>query len=484
MLSRSSNLSYLLPIVASSSVSFALCVAMSVFLFREQSTSAITLGENISTQRACADLEESVTDLIVLLKDRVEGVAALNDRVLLHIETSRKYVNSPEEHALLDKIDSSFHNYLQIWSQLSNAPQPEHEGHVKKALQILEQETNVHTQTLNQLNNEEIGHARQNHRTILRRLAWGLGAIGASGAFAGVFLGYGVARGLARSIQKLQVQVQAAAGKLGYDLPPVELSITGDMDHLDRQVQSLVGKVEHVVDRLHQREREVLRAEQLAAVGQLAAGMAHEIRNPLTSIKMLVQAGSEMGNSDGLPKEDLRIIETEVRRVERSLQTFLDFARPPKLAKTVGQLAKVVDRTLELTRGRVSKQHVRVHYTPPPEPLVVNADIDQMQQVLVNLVLNALDAMPGGGDLTIELQQEDSNVLMRVADTGVGIADEIRERIFEPFMSTKDTGLGLGLVISKRIVEDHGGTLRFESPLGGGAAFAVRLPTTDLPSRA
>src|SRR5439155_11306425 len=131
----------------------------------------------------------------------------------------------------------------------------------------------------------------------------------------------------------------------------VVLAEGDDFASLDRQVKDLVGQVVQVVEKLQQREREVLRAERLAAVGQLAAGVAHEIRNPLTSIKMLVQTGRESGPG-GLADEDLGVIEQEIRRLERSLQTFLDFARPPRLERSRRDLVPLVEHTLNLLRGR------------------------------------------------------------------------------------------------------------------------------------
>jgi signal transduction histidine kinase len=195
----------------------------------------------------------------------------------------------------------------------------------------------------------------------------------------------------------------------------------------------------------------------------------------MTSIKMLVQAGREGGDT-GLAPDDLDVIEREVRRVERSLQTFLDYARPPKPAKVLTDLVKVARETVDLTRGRAARQQVVVRLVDLDGPMTLDADPDQLRQVLVNLTLNALDAMPRGGELTLEVGGDEPEAVIRVTDTGTGIAAEIRERLFEPFASTKETGLGLGLVICLRIVEDHGGSIAAENPPGGGARFTVRLP--------
>jgi signal transduction histidine kinase len=307
-------------------------------------------------------------------------------------------------------------------------------------------------------------------------MAWGLVGVGTLGSLAGLLLGYGVARGLRRSIHRLQVSVRAAADKLGQDLPAVDMPEPGDLDGLNEQMRGLAEQVEQVVQQLQQREREVLRAEQLAAVGRLAAGVAHEIRNPLTSIKMLVQTGREETAAGGLPADDLTVIELEIRRIERSLQTFLDFARPPKLQRAQLDLGPLVEHVLSVIRGRAVKQNVEVFFDRPQGSMVVEADADQLRQVLVNLVLNALDAMAQGGRMEIRLRPAHDAVELSVSDTGPGIAAAILPRLFEPFVSDKETGLGLGLSVSKRIVEEHGGSLRGMNRHEGGACFVLTLP--------
>ena len=160
---------------------------------------------------------------------------------------------------------------------------------------------------------------------------------------------------------------------------------------------------------------------------------------------MLVQANCEEAEARGLPVEDLQIIEQEIRRMERCLQTFLDFARPPQLERRPVSLAVLVQRMFTLVEGRARKQHVTLHFRPPTTPVIVEADADQMQQLLVNLALNALDAMPQGGSLDISLGVPvHGQVELRVHDTGPGIAPALLPRLFEPFVSSKETGLGLG----------------------------------------
>jgi two-component system sensor histidine kinase HydH len=293
-------------------------------------------------------------------------------------------------------------------------------------------------------------------------------------------LGYAMARSIHQSIYQLSVRIRDAAGRLSSDVPPVMLEEPSDLPDLHRQMQGVVDEIERVVERLQQREREVLRAEQLAAVGQVAAGVAHELRNPLTSVKMLVQTGLEGPKPAGLAADDLVIIEHEVRRMEACIQTFLDFARPPHSERQRTDLLTVVRRALALVEGRARRQKVKCLADLPAGPVELNIDGNQIQQVLVNLLLNAVDALPQGGTVRLEVRtpsNETNSVVVQVQDDGPGLAPEVQKRLFEPFVSTKETGLGLGLSICRRLVEAHGGAIHGANAPEGGALFAFTLPT-------
>ena len=271
-------------------------------------------------------------------------------------------------------------------------------------------------------NAAQIEASEQANREGVQWLARGLVAVGGAAAVAGLVMGYGVARGLHRTIHRLQVHVQDAAGKLGQEWPAIVFTEEGDLDRLHDQVEALVGQVEDVVGRLRQREQEVLRADQLAAVGQVAASVAHEIRNPLTSIKMLVQGALEERGGAGpgrtahpgpegppgtsrasallepLEPTDLQVIEQEIRRMERRCKTFLDFARPPRPERTCVDLS----HRRRTDAGPVARAG-RTGSSGPATPQArgagqVEADGEQLQQVLVNLTLNALDASRAAGE--------------------------------------------------------------------------------------
>jgi two-component system sensor histidine kinase HydH len=309
-----------------------------------------------------------------------------------------------------------------------------------------------------------------------------------------LLLGFAMARSLRRSIYQLSVRIRDAAGRLDRELGSLTLEEDSDLSTLHRQMQGLIEKIEQVVGQLQQREGEVLRADQLAAVGQVAAGVAHELRNPLTSVKMLVQTGLEGQPPAGLPAEDLAIMEDEIRRMEQCIQLFLDFARPPRSERRPTNLTEVIRRVVTLIEGRARRQKVDLCTDCPLEPITRIIDPGHIHQVLLNLLLNSLDALPHGGQIRITVRPTRSAecqgnrsalpvsrsalevVEVRVQDSGPGIAAHIHDRLFEPFVSSKETGLGLGLSICKRLIEAHGGTIHGENSLEGGAVFSFTLP--------
>ena len=194
---------------------------------------------------------------------------------------------------------------------------------------------------------------------------------------------------------------------------------------------------------------------------------------------MLVQSGQETAddpNQSSLSTEDLRVIETEIRRMESSLRTFLDFTRPPRLERRPTVVLTMLREVLGLVRGRAAQQNVQVQLEIEDEQIVVLADAEQLRQVVVNLVLNSLDALPRGGTIVISVVNRAGYVEISVHDSGMGISSDMLPNLFQPFSSNKETGLGLGLVISKRIIEDHGDSISAENSANGGAVFSLRLP--------
>jgi two-component system, NtrC family, sensor histidine kinase HydH len=264
---------------------------------------------------------------------------------------------------------------------------------------------------------------------------------------------------------------------------PITFSAQAGLEELEIVLHKIADQIGDVVERLQESRREALRAEQLAAVGQMAAGIAHELRNPLMAMKILVQAAAEASPAH-LADRDLLVLEEEITRLERSTETFLDFARPPEIERRTFDLRLLIGQVLDLVSARAERQGIRLSCDfPEGQTIPIRADMGQVRQVLLNLVLNALDAVHDGGAVFVEIETATAAgngspgwVTVRVRDTGRGLPSELGSKIFEPFVSTKPTGIGLGLSISKRIVESHGGQIQAVNRPGGGAEFTVRLP--------
>ena len=453
-----------------------LCTFTAISLLDQQSAVTKVFLDNVESRKAAVELEECLRGLLALENDEVETVSRLHDRAALLIRNLERVADQPEERELFRRLTTAFDTYFQHWHDLPPKNHPHHDAARREATGLLEDQVFPPCEEFELYNAKRIEASTKTHERILQQLAWGLAGVACLGAVAGMVLGYGVARGLAQSIRRLKVQLQDAVGKFGPEFPEIVVTGQGDFGELHAEVDRLSIHIEEAVRAMHARESELLRVEQLAAVGQLAAGVAHEIRNPLTSIKLLVQTSLEAG-APALAGDDLRLIEGEVRRMEKSLQTFLEFARPQKSERKPTDLVALVQDVVGLLQGRAEKQKVAITVDSSARELTVPADREKLRQVLVNLGLNALDAMPTGGKLDLSVRPGiRGRVQLEIADTGPGVAEGILPRLFQPFVSGKETGLGLGLVISKRIVDDHGGTLAAANRPDGGACFFITLP--------
>lgn len=253
---------------------------------------------------------------------------------------------------------------------------------------------------------------------------------------------------------------------------------------LSRRVTALLSDVDRARSRLKESQEHLKQAEKLALVGKLAAGVAHSVRNPLTSVKMRLFSLERSLALDPLQKEDFEVISEEIRYLDSIIRNFLEFSRPPKLKVQPVSPSDVVDMTLQLLRHRLESYGVVVEVRrerPLPE---VDGDPEQLKEVLANLILNACEAMGDGGRIEIReeagvIDPHGPMVVLRVSDNGPGIPKEIQEDIFQPFFTTKGEGTGLGLSIAQRIMAEHGGWLHLYSTQGAGATFVLALPCRD-----
>ncbi|UUZ86774.1 hypothetical protein LJK88_20965 [Paenibacillus sp. P26] len=217
----------------------------------------------------------------------------------------------------------------------------------------------------------------------------------------------------------------------------------------------------------------MLRSEKLRVVGELASGMAHEIRNPLTTIKGFLQL-SKAGNYNIQPWYDL--IMDEINRMSMLTAEFLQFSRPHVTQYRVQSLQSCVHRVISLLDSESTRLGHQIRFESLEEPVLILMDQDKMLQLLLNLVKNAFEAIPEQGIVSIRLSLADRDAILEIQDNGKGIPESELDKIFIPFYTTKDSGTGLGLSICHKIVQDHEGTIEVESELGKGTKFTITLP--------
>ena len=226
-------------------------------------------------------------------------------------------------------------------------------------------------------------------------------------------------------------------------------------------------------------EIEVLRRERLSALGNVAATVAHEVRNPLNAISMGLQRLKLEFQPTDDPDQYSRLTELmlgEVHRLNLIVEQFLSLARPIEIKAEALPLAEILKELAALQESHARQSNVQIEIIAAPNLPSLTADPSYLTQVLLNLMLNGLQAMPEGGTLTLEAKTSINNILIAVTDTGTGIAAENLARIFEPYFTTKVQGSGLGLAIAKRIIEAHGGTITVSNQAGGGSRFEISLP--------
>jgi signal transduction histidine kinase len=227
----------------------------------------------------------------------------------------------------------------------------------------------------------------------------------------------------------------------------------------------------------------VERQEKLASLGMLAAGVAHEIRNPLTAIKAALFIQQKKFHPGTQEFNDARLVEREILRLERIVNDFLLFARPAEPELTNLSTAVVFREIQSLFDRPLAKNNIQIQLEESP-PLRIRADFGQIKQVLINLVQNAADAIGRDGVITLRARRarkrlansETNVVVLEVVDNGPGIPADVQQRLFDPFFTTKDTGTGLGLSIAAGIVQKHGGALQYQTQLDYGTTFGILLP--------
>jgi signal transduction histidine kinase len=258
------------------------------------------------------------------------------------------------------------------------------------------------------------------------------------------------------------------------------LKRVGDhLSELNRQLEEhrtlLEARIAERTRELQEAQGRVLHQEKMAAFGLLAAGIAHEVGNPLTSISSLIQM-LQRRDQDAYTREKLTLVSGQLERIQTTLRELVNFSRPASTVRTRVSMIEVVQEALNIakyykrTKGRQIETQIADHL-----PAVIGVR-DQLVQVLLNLILNAIDATDTGGRIVVRAEVEGERVVLQVEDDGAGIAPEHQPRLFQPYFTTKKHGTGLGLFVSRKLIVDHGGEIDVASTPGRGTRFCVRLP--------
>jgi two-component system, NtrC family, sensor histidine kinase HydH len=448
----------------------------------QQRVSAM-LNSNVASVRAARDLENRVRDVdakldrFLVTGDRahLEAIRSLRRRTLDALVEAEAVAFTPEEQVLMARVrqgcEKLFAGYDRV---LRDPPDNISRTELAELSNIPEKEILEPAQEYARLNEEMLAQSGQTNEQMTGLLTVVFLAVGLCGAAGGLLGGWVIATGIRRLMLRTETRLRGTAVRLNEVVPTGRFD--GDAaEWVDESVSALL-------DRFRQVERDALRAEQLAWVGQMAAGIAHEIRNPLMAIKILIQTAADPLRETPFRAKDLAVIEREIARLEHTVTGFLDFARPPQPEKKTIDLRALLEDAASGLQARADRQRVSLTVEGPPVPVALQVDPNQFRQVVYNLIYNALDAQPRGGHIRVVVvtgtsePPGSSDLVLRVEDEGVGLPAEFGERIFDPFVSTKETGLGLGLSICRRIVEAHGGTIRAELRAAGGSVFTVRIP--------
>jgi signal transduction histidine kinase len=263
----------------------------------------------------------------------------------------------------------------------------------------------------------------------------------------------------------------------------VEISL--DFIHDDRAVypQESLGALLtlHDVESMREIENDLELSRRLAAIGRLTAGVGHEVKNPINAIVVHLELlRNKLGGSDNKAMRHLEVIESEIQRLDRVVQTLVDFSRPVELQLKEHDLRRVVSAVLMLASADLETRDVHVQSDLPDHPVLAKVDADLLKQALLNVVLNGAQAMAEGGKLDVRLAEDGRMALLSIHDEGSGIPLEVRDKIFDLYFTTKKDGSGIGLAMTYRIVELHNGSIEVESDATHGTTFILRFPLNTL----
>ncbi len=394
------------------------------------------------------------------------------------LKRARNWSETEEERNILNQIDGQYIRYCQARDSVISLYK---EGKKEEGFQLHQSVRNQFftiielCQRFKKIFDEHIAEARQ-------RISMRAKIINASALFAipfavvlGGFLAYSLVNDILGPIRKLAQGADSSQA----------MGAENEVKALSKRMHTLIEDVDQTRTKLKWSREHLLQAEKWAVVGKLAAGVAHSVRNPLTSVKIRLFSMERSLALSSSQKEDFEVISEEIRHIDTIVNNFLEFSRPPKLKMQQVSPSDSVDMSLQLLKHRLESYDVKVEIRRDDRLPEIAADPDQLKEVFVNLLVNACEAMVNGGAIIISEEyvqstgESGSSVVIKVSDNGPGVPSTIQEKLFQPFFSTKEEGTGLGLSIAGRIVEQHGGWIDLESQEGHGATFVITLPVSS-----
>jgi len=390
--------------------------------------------------------------------------------------------NTPEQLRLVQQISALFSNYQQT---LLNTNQMQRQGKLTQPATVIVMSSHDLINTIEEKTNQLIA-AKETQQLLLEEsisnnetiITTAIYALGISGIIMGLILGWLVARIVLNPIYRLVLKVRDAAG--GELVEHIQMHPGKELEELDMHINRLIGRINKANEDLRKNRELLEQSIRLAAIGKIAPALAHEIRNPLTSIKILVHSMMDEFPEQSEQYHDLKIIQTEVIRMEEFLQNFMQYARPPRPKMEIISPAELIDQVLQLMEARFRLHQIAVETIHQNPGLRLKADHSMIKQVIINLLNNATEQLENGGRIVIStgLQQQDHAELyyISIADNGPGIPPEIINTMWEPFVKGREQGTGLGLSISQRIAQMHHGSLTAANGSEGGATFTLYLP--------
>jgi two-component system sensor histidine kinase HydH len=439
--------------------------------------------ENVAPRELIADLMEDLwrveadESMRTSLPSDMEYRTSKPDQLQQDLERIADWMTSHEEQSAFTELRRLIQDYENSFEGQDNL-EPAVRATRRRAIV---EEIDQQAETIRRINQQMIDDSAASRQRTTTIVLWMRVATLIIGPAGGAACGWWMAKRLHQKVRRIRVTLGTDTGLAPptpelTDLGTIALAPDDDLDDIRGQVEGLVEKLHATTRELASAREEVVRGERLAAIGELAAGVAHEMRNPLTSVKLLLQHAAR-GDARSLAGPKLRLILEEVERMETTIQGLLDFSRPPSPRQIRHDLLDPLQQAVHLIEGRARNQGVRVEWTLGVGPLWCDGDPGQLQQVFVNLLINGIEAMPEGGLLAVQVRRTPDCVCeIEFADEGAGVPAESLARLFEPFVSLKERGTGLGLAISRRIMESHGGTITVANRETGGARFTLFLP--------